>query len=178
MESLGIRSVSLPIGLVGLIIEAWLNEHEFKSAHRVTRVDVIDAYDQADGLVHVDLEAAPEQVRPVVTAQVRELRIHDGGRTNGNSNGHSVVDVVGERGRERLIVAPESAATVASTTEPVTTSTDGRKRTQRIDDATRAAVLRLRSDGVPALRIASQLGLGESSVYHIVATARGQAGAE
>lgn len=58
METLSISSVTLPVVLVGQIIEEWLNANRFRVAHRVTGVDVIDAYDRETGVVHVDLALA------------------------------------------------------------------------------------------------------------------------
>ena len=43
MENLGIRSLTLPIGLVGKILEEWLNGHELRTPHVVKGVDVLDA---------------------------------------------------------------------------------------------------------------------------------------
>lgn len=96
METLSMTSVSLPIQLVGQILEEWLNANRFSVVHRVTGVDVIDAYDREAGVVHVDLAL---EMPAATAAPAQDVRAGKSVEETALALGHAHLVEVGTNGR-------------------------------------------------------------------------------
>lgn len=174
METLSISSVSLPLRLVGQILEAWLNENRLRVAHRVTRVDVVDAYDPA-GLVHVDLELAAPSTAAAAAASAQDGRA-----------GRSVGETALELGLTHLVEAARNgnggaakngggAGPVKVEVAPETNSATSKRRAA-VTAEQRESVLAMLRIGGNRRAIADACGVAVSTVYDIrnAAIAAGQ----
>lgn len=157
MENLSISSVSLPIELVGRILEEWLNANRFRVAHRVTGVDVIDTYDRVGGVVHVDLEmvnaAAPDVGALLHHTALAVTEGYDHGLNGGSAkNGGGAKPVKTE-------VAPESPTAV-------------RKRGSELSEGELDEIVRGVNANDNRDDIARRLHIGKGRLYAAIAELR------